>query len=86
MNRLNRVDALLGFVQDAFIDGAVSLIHLEPEDTQHIVRVIEQFGLDFDDAYQYTVAERYSLTIVSFDSDFDRTDLGRRTPAELAQG
>jgi predicted nucleic acid-binding protein len=37
MTRLNRKDALLHFVQDAFIDGAVSLIHLEPEDTQHLV-------------------------------------------------
>jgi predicted nucleic acid-binding protein len=85
MNRLKRMDALLGFTWDAFIDGAVSLVHLEPEDMQHIARVIDRFGLDFDDAYQYAAAEKYGLTIVSFDSDFDRTDLGRRIPAEVVQ-
>jgi len=83
MNRLNRIDGLLRFVQDTFMDGAVALIHLEPEDTQGLARMIEQFNLDFDDAYQYAAAEKYNLTIVSFDSDFDRTDRGRKTPEEV---
>lgn len=83
LTRLNRKDALLRFVQDAFIDGAVSLIHLEPEDTQHLVQMMEQFNIDFDDAYQYRAAEKYDLTIVSFDSDFDRTTRGRKTPVEI---
>lgn len=38
--------------------------------------------LDFDDAYQYVIAKRDNLTLVSFDADFDRTDLQRRTPAQ----
>jgi predicted nucleic acid-binding protein len=83
MVRLDRKDGLSRFVQDTLIDGAVSLIHLEPEDTQHLLRIIEQFGFDFDDAYQYSAAEKYNLTIVSFDSDFDRTPRGRKTPAEI---
>ena len=83
MVKLDRKDGLSRFVQDILIDGAVSLIHLEPEDTQHLLRIIEQFGFDFDDAYQYSAAEKYNLTIVSFDSDFDRTPRGRKTPAEI---
>jgi predicted nucleic acid-binding protein len=83
MVRLNRKDGLSRFVQDTLIEGAVSLIHLEPGDTQHLLRIIEQFGFDFDDAYQYSAAEKYNLTIVSFDSDFDRTPRGRKTPAEI---
>jgi len=47
---------------------------------------MRKFGLDFDDAYQYAVAARYGLTIVSFDSDFDRTERGRRTPGDLLEG
>ena len=31
----------------------------------------------------YVAAERYSLTIVSFDSDFDRSGMGRKTPDQL---
>jgi predicted nucleic acid-binding protein len=48
--------------------------------------VAERFNLDFDDAYQYTAAEKYDLTLVSFDSDFDHTERGRKTPAEVLQG
>ena len=83
MSKLNRVEALLRFVQDAFMDGAVALVHLKPEDTQRIASVIKQFNLDFDDAYRYVAAEKHDLTIVSFDSDFERTERGRKTPAEV---
>jgi predicted nucleic acid-binding protein len=86
MSRLDRREALLRFIQDTFIDGAVVLIHLEPEDTQHLVSVMEQFNLDFDDAYQYTAAEKNNLTIVSFDADFGHTERGRKTPLEVLQG
>ena len=82
LTRLNRVDALLRFVQDAFVDGAVVLMHLEPENTERLVQIMREFNLDFDDAYQYVAAEKYDLGIVSFDADFDRTERGRKTPAE----
>lgn len=71
---------LLGFVQDAFIHGAVELLSLQPLAMQDLVDVIATYNLDFDDAYQYTIAEQYDLVIVSFDHDFDRTDRGRTTP------
>jgi len=83
LTRLYKAEALLRFVQDAFIDGAVTLIHLRPEDTQRMLDVIERFKLDFDDAYQYVAAEKYNLTLVSFDGDFDRTERGKKTPAEI---
>jgi hypothetical protein len=86
LKRLDRIDALLRFVQDAFIDGAVVLIHLEPADTQRLVQVTEQFDLDFDDAYQYVAAEKLDLTIVSFDTDFDRTERVRKSPVEVVEG
>jgi len=44
------------------------------------------FGLDFDDAYQYALAVKYDLTIVSFDSDFDRTTRGRAGGYSLSCG
>ena len=83
LSKLKRLDIFLRFIQDAFMNGAVSLVHLEPEDMRQVADVESEFKLDFDDAYQYVSAEKNELTIVSFDSDFDRTKLGRKTPAEL---
>ena len=83
LSKLEKSEALMRFVRDAFVEGAVTLVHLEPEDMERLVHVMREFGLDFDDAYQYTAAEKYGLTIVSFDSDFDRTKRGRSTPAEV---
>lgn len=82
---LNRSGALLSFVRDAFVDGDVRLVHLDPHDTRRVVSAIQQFRLDFDDAYQYAAAEKHDLTLVSFDSDVDRTGRGTKTPAELRQ-
>ena len=80
LSRLNQSETLLRFVRDVFVEGDVSLVHLNPEDMERVVGVMQQFGLDFDDAYQYVAAERYKLTIVSFDADFDRTERGSKTP------
>jgi len=52
LGRLGRLEAFLQFTRDGFIDGAVSLVHLEPADMERVVSVKEKFGLDFDDAYQ----------------------------------
>ncbi|MEM4218056.1 MAG: PIN domain-containing protein [Candidatus Methanomethylicaceae archaeon] len=83
LSALKRNDALLRFVRDAFVEGAVSLIHLAPEAMELIVEAMQRFKLDFDDAYQYVAAEQYRLTIVSFDADFHRTERGRKTPDKV---
>ena len=80
LTRLNKSELLLNFVQDTLLEGAVSLVYLAPEDTQGIVAGMRQFRLDFDDAYQDVAAEKHSLSLVSFDADFDRTERGRKTP------
>jgi len=73
---------LLAFVQDVFVGAGVELVRLVADDTEEVVQVIDEFGLDFDDAYQYLAAQRNGLAIVSFDADFDRTKLGRLLPAD----
>jgi uncharacterized protein len=83
MSRHKQSETFLSFIQDVFIVGAVVLVQLYPEDMSHLVDTMEQFSLDFDDAYQHAIAERYDLTLVSFDQHFDHTMRGRRTPGEL---
>ncbi len=46
---------------------------------------ITDFSFHSDDTYQYTAAEKYTLTLVSFDSDFDRTERGRKMPGEVVK-
>ncbi len=84
LSRLKKTDDLLRFVQDAFIDGAITLIRLEPEDTARLTDVMKRFNLDFDDAYQYVAAEKFALSIVSFDEHFEKTERGRRMPSEVS--
>jgi uncharacterized protein len=83
--RLAKKDLLLKFVRDTISDQTVVLVRLGPEDTERIVAVTERFKLDFDDAYQYVAAEKHNMTLVSLDADFDRTERGRKTPAEVLE-
>ena len=78
-------DVFVRFVEDLIITGGICLLRLSADDAPRLVEVARRFGLDFDDAYQYVVAERYGLTIVSFDSDFDPTERGRKTPKDVLE-
>lgn len=72
-----------GFVQDVLIDGAVRLVGLQPEDMTGLTEAAGIYKLDFDDAYQYAAAAKFDFVIVSFDSDFNRTERGRKSPGEI---
>ncbi|MDI6886052.1 MAG: PIN domain-containing protein [archaeon] len=72
------------FLDNIIVDG-VRIHSLGIDDLRELDTVAKTFTLDFDDAYQYVVAEKYNLQIVSFDTDFDRTERGRKTPAEVVQ-
>ncbi|MCL0083821.1 PIN domain-containing protein [Thermodesulfovibrionales bacterium] len=74
------------FLIDMFLEAGVAIIALSAWEMDGVIQVAKRFSLDFDDAYQYAVAERYGLTIISFDSDFDRTERSRRTPKDLTEG
>lgn len=82
--RRRRADAFRDFLSDMVTGAATGVGLLNPGEMEAIVDHAEAFRLDFDDAYQYAVAEKYDLTIVSFDKDFDRTPRGRSTPSVIA--
>ena len=70
-------------VRDLFGEGGITILSLGSEDIVRVEQVAAAFGLDFDDAYQYVVAEKFDLVLVSFDTDFDRTDKKRMMPAGI---
>ena len=78
-----KYDKFIRFVEDMIVNAGTVVAVLQEPDAQQIVSHAQRYTLDFDDAYQYTAAEKYELTIVSFDSDFDKTERGRKTPQEV---
>ena len=85
LTRLGRSDVFDRFVQDTITDSGVEMIRISLNEMSVISAITKQYGLDFDDAYQYALAEKHDLTIVSYDSDFDRTERGRTTPDIISE-
>ena len=71
------------FLHDMLINAGMMVAGLPMGGMEPVIEASEKFTLDFDDAYQYAVAEKYDYTLVSFDSDFDNTKRGRKPPAEV---
>ena len=70
------------FVEDIVI-GGIHILSLSLEDLKTLEHYVQKFNLDFDDAYQYAVAEKYNLQLISFDQDFDQTDRERKEPIDV---
>lgn len=66
--RNNQEDVFEQFLQD--ILPQADIVTLSRAGYKKLARVKQQFGLDFDDAYQYQVAQEHALEIVTLDSDF----------------
>ena len=81
--RQKRQDAFSVFLKDMFVEAGLNIVALSEEDMDLVVQHSRKFNLDFDDAYQYVTPERHDLVIVSFDRDFDHTERGRKTPADV---
>ena len=80
--RLKNFALFSSFTEDIIVDG-VGILSLLPEELKTLELTAVKFNLDFDDAYQYTVAEKYEMQLISFDTDFDRTDCKRMEPIEV---
>ena len=81
--KLGKSETFSDFVRDVLIDGAVRLVGLQPEDMAVVTEAAGKYKLDFDDSYQYATAGKFNFQIVTFDSDFDRTDRGRKLPGGI---
>jgi len=84
-SKLRKEEVFEAFISDILEDSAVRRICLSAFDLRIVLSVIKKFNLDFDDAYQYVAAERNGLVLVSFDADFDKTEMKRKTPADLLE-
>ncbi len=81
--RRGKPDAFRDFLSDMVTTAGTSVALLHPDEMEAVADHAAAFNLDFDDAYRYAAAEKYGLTIVSFDRDFDRTPRGRSEPSSI---
>jgi predicted nucleic acid-binding protein len=65
-------------------EAGTTVASLKTNEMEAVADHAVTFNLDFDDVYQYALADKHDLTIVSFDSDFDRTTRGRSQPSIIA--
>ena len=73
--RQRKPEVFREFLSDMISNAGIIQLGLAPLEMEEVITAAASFRLDFDDAYQYAVAERYGLAIISFDGDFDRTAL-----------
>ena len=74
---------LFSFFVDDILNNGINVVNYPHTKLNDIRMISEKSSLDFDDAYQYAIAKEYNLTIISFDKDFDKTDIKRKEPLEL---
>jgi predicted nucleic acid-binding protein len=85
--REGKLTALRHFLE--LLQSSVGLTIYESSPTEDLAALAftkkedATFQLDFDDALHYATAKKHNLTLVSFDHDFDRTDLARKTPSDI---
>jgi len=74
----------MGDFQVAMTGGfKVAIRALQSVELKSLHGIAQSFNLDFDDAYQYSVAEKYNLQLISFDQDFDRSKRKRKEPSAI---
>jgi predicted nucleic acid-binding protein len=70
--RYNKEDIFRKFVEDVMPDAR--LLTLPMGLYNDVVNVRERLNLDFDDAYQYSVAKYYGLKVATMDKDFEKIE------------
>jgi len=80
--RRNLSDKFGTFIEDLEMRD-IRTISINANELKQIPHWCKKFDLDFDDAYQYAIADRFRLKLVSLDHDFDRSPKGRIHPKNL---
>ena len=83
LSRLKKYEVLKKFITDLFINGQIELLILDSIDLLDVIDNIKKHKLDFDDSYQFSIAQKFDLTIVTFDKDFNAKGIKKKTPGEI---
>jgi predicted nucleic acid-binding protein len=83
LSRLKKFEVFEKFLNDLFVNGQIELLSLYSVDLLDVIENIKKHKFDFDDSYQFTVAQKFDLTIVTFDKDFNAKGIKKKTPEEV---
>ncbi|MBK8808741.1 MAG: type II toxin-antitoxin system VapC family toxin [Bacteroidales bacterium] len=81
--RLKKFDVFVKFIDDLFVNGQLEQLSLDATDLLDVIHNIQKFKLDFDDSYQFSIAQKFDLTIVTFDKDFNIKGIRKNSPDEI---
>jgi len=81
--RLNRIHNYQKFIQIDIQANGIGILTLQPDELSVLVNAITTYNLDFDDAYQYSIAQCHNLSIISYDHDFEKTPEGKIEPKQV---
>jgi predicted nucleic acid-binding protein len=88
---LHGISAILGdpklvsrFLSEIATWRGLTVIDLSIDEEVVASELANGVGLDFDDGLQYYYAKKAGLQIVSFDRDFDKTDVKRVEPKDVS--
>ncbi len=65
------------------IENGMMILSLSPDELIELNNVSVKFNLDFDDSYQYLAARIHHLQLISFDNDFNKTDINKKEPQAI---
>ncbi len=83
LSRLKKFDVFEKFIEDLFVYGQIELLALDTVDLLDVITNIQKYKLDFDDSYQFSIAQKYDLTIITFDKDFNIEGIKKNSPDEI---
>ena len=80
---LGKPKLVLKFLSEILTWHGLTIVNLTVEEELIASELASKVGLDFDDGLQYYCSKKLGLRIVSFDKDFDKTDVKRIEPKEV---
>ena len=82
MARTNKIKELGDFL--SFISkGKIARIDSVTADELSALESMKEFQLDFDDSIQLVICKKHSLSVVSYDKHFDKTQVKRLEPQQV---
>jgi uncharacterized protein len=71
------------FIEDLFINAKIEVLSLDTIDLLKVSVNSKKLKLDFDDSCQLTLAQKFDLTLITFDMEFIAKGLKVKSPDEI---